>query len=85
MHHAKNGVIYQGKYKTCLSKLKCVEQWYRVQDDSDVAHNDVNFVFTTQFTCIAFLWSTCETTWSAEVELLFNYPSTCCRSGYLGV
>ena len=42
--HQKHRVIDKGKYIKRFSKRKCTYREYHVQDNDDIAHNDVKFI-----------------------------------------
>ena len=47
----KHGVVYQGKYRKGASKRKWTDREYHVQDNDDVAYNNVKmYCYTNQFT-----------------------------------
>ena len=47
--HWKHGVIYQVKQRKRSSKRKCTDREYHVQDNSDIAHKDVEIYCNTNY------------------------------------
>ena len=64
----KNGVIDQGKYKKIFMERKWTYRKYHVQDNADVAHQDVRMYCKKSIPRITILWSTFQTSWRKGVE-----------------
>ena len=53
--HRKHGVIDQGKYRKRVSKIKCKDREYHVQDNADVSYKDVRmYCDTNEFPELSF-------------------------------